>query len=63
MHAMDKKQYRSPSVKVVDFRTERGFGSSVNGTYHEEFIENFRGHEAFLDATPDTPEECDWTVF
>lgn len=60
-----KKPYQVPTLKVVEFKFERGFALSFVGCSHEGFEGELWGHEGFYDVTPETDDIDDshWTTF
>lgn len=58
-----KQPYKSPAIKVVEFRAESGYALSTMIITHEGFIEEESGNESFKDETSDNFSSYDWTIF
>lgn len=58
-----KQVYKSPTVKVVEFKAECGYALSTMTITHEAFTEEESGNESFQDETSDDLSSYDWTIF
>lgn len=60
-----KKVYQPPALKVVEFKVERGYQSSLNSPMHESFSGELWGNEQFFDDTPSDINDntIGWHIF